>query len=221
MVEVAAHLTDHVLPPLPVRQWVFSLPKRIRSFLPHDSRLAGDVLRVLLRGIRATLRRASPPAPSDAQIGAVSFLHRFGSALNPHFHFHVVILDGVFSEGDDGSVTFHEATHLSADDVLRLERTLQRRVLRLFQRRGLLTEDTVEDMLTWQASGLSPASHAATALQPPASTPGLKTPFWTQAPKMAFGIPILQRCAFGSYAGGAGVALRLLQDRGGGRCACR
>jgi hypothetical protein len=153
MVEVAAHLTDHVLPPLPVRQWVFSLPKRIRPFLPHDPRLAGDVLRVLLRGIRTTLRRASPSAPGDAQLGAVSFLHRFGSALNPHFHFHVVVLDGVFSEGDDGSVTFHEATHLSADDVLRLERTLQRRVLRLFQRRDLLDEHTVEDMLTWQASG--------------------------------------------------------------------
>jgi hypothetical protein len=153
MVEVAAHLTDHVLPPLPVRQWVFSLPKRIRPFLPYDPRLVGDVLRVLLRGIRTTLRRASPPAPGDARLGAVSFLHRFGSALNPHFHFHVVILDGVFSEGGDGSVTFHEATHLSASDVLRLERTLQRRVLRLFRRRGLLTGDTVENMLTWQASG--------------------------------------------------------------------
>ncbi|MGI9182062.1 MAG: transposase, partial [Longimicrobiaceae bacterium] len=122
MVEVAAHLTDHVLPPLPVRQWVLSLPKRIRPFLPHDPRLAGDVLRVLLRGIRSTLRHASPGAAPDAQLGAVSFLHRFGSALNPHFHFHLVVLDGVFSEGEDGAVTFHGAPHLSADDVQRLER---------------------------------------------------------------------------------------------------
>ncbi|HUF51984.1 MAG TPA: transposase [Longimicrobiales bacterium] len=129
------------------------MPKRIRPFLPHDPRLAGDVLRVLLRGIRTTLRRASPPGQGGAQIGAVSFLYRFGSALNPHFHFHVVVLDGVFSESDDGSVTCHEATHLSADDVQRLERTLQRRVLRLFQRRGLLDEHTVEYMLSWQASG--------------------------------------------------------------------
>jgi hypothetical protein len=51
-VKVAAHLADHVPPPLPVRQRVFSLPKRIRPFLPHNPRLAGDVLRVLLRGIR-------------------------------------------------------------------------------------------------------------------------------------------------------------------------
>jgi hypothetical protein len=35
---------------------------------------------VLLRGIRTKLRRASPSAPRDAQLGAVSFLHRFGSA---------------------------------------------------------------------------------------------------------------------------------------------
>jgi hypothetical protein len=93
------------------------------------------------------------PAPAVAQLGAVSFLHRFGSALNAHFHFHVVLLDGVFSEGADGSVTFHEAAHLSAGDVRHLERTLQRRVLRLFLRRGRLDEHTVEDMLTWQASG--------------------------------------------------------------------
>ena len=28
MTEVAAHVTDHVLPHLPVRPWVLSLPKR-------------------------------------------------------------------------------------------------------------------------------------------------------------------------------------------------
>lgn len=29
MVETAAHLTDHVLPPLPLRQWVLSVPMRL------------------------------------------------------------------------------------------------------------------------------------------------------------------------------------------------
>ncbi len=153
MVEVAAHLTDHVLPPLPVRQWVLSLPKRIRPFLPHNPGLAGAVLHVLLRVLRTTLQRASPGAGPNAQLGAVSFLHRFGSALNPHFHFHVVVLDGLFSEEPDGSVTFHEATHLSAHDAHRLQRTLQRRVLRLFQRRGLLDDTTIALMLTWQGGG--------------------------------------------------------------------
>jgi hypothetical protein len=63
-----------------------------------------------------------------------------------------VVLDGVFIELNDG-VRFHEATHLSADDAAALAPVLQRRILRLFQRRGLLDEHTVDDMLTWQGTG--------------------------------------------------------------------
>jgi hypothetical protein len=140
------------MPVYPGAQWVLSVPKRIRPFFHHDPALAGAVLRVLLRAVRTELRRASPGAGPDAQIGAVSFLHRFGSALNPHFHFHVVVLDGVFTEADD-EVHFHEATHFSADDAAALAPLLQRRILRLFQRRGLLDTHTIDDMLTWQGTG--------------------------------------------------------------------
>jgi hypothetical protein len=110
MVEVAAHLSDQVFPPLPVRQWVFSLPKRLRSFLPRDPSLTGAVLRVLLRAIRTLLRKRCTGAPAHAQLGAVSLLHRFGSSLNPHVHIHIVILDGLFAEDDDGSIRFHPAS---------------------------------------------------------------------------------------------------------------
>jgi hypothetical protein len=164
MVEVAAHLNDAVLPPLPIRQWVLSVPKRIRPFFHHDPALAGAVLRVLLRAVRTRLRHDSPGAGPNAQIGAVSFLHRFGSSLNPHFHFHVVVLDGVFTEIEDGEVRFDEATHFSGSHASALTPALQRRILRLFQRRGLLEPHTVDDMLTWRA----PAASASTP--PSAST---------------------------------------------------
>ena len=91
MAEVAAHVTDHVLPHLPVRQWVLSLPKRLRPFLHHNPDIAGAVLRIFLRAIRTTLRGASPGAPRDAKLGAISFLHRFGSSLNAHFHYHCAL----------------------------------------------------------------------------------------------------------------------------------
>ncbi|MBR9988145.1 MAG: transposase, partial [Gemmatimonadetes bacterium] len=94
-----------------------------------------------------------PSSRSTHSLGAVSFLHRFGSSLNPHFHFHVVVLDGLFSEEPDGTVRFHEATHLTGDDAHNLQPLLQRRILRLFQRRSLLEPTTVENMLTWQGSG--------------------------------------------------------------------
>jgi hypothetical protein len=84
MAEVAAHLTDEVIPHLPVRQWVLSVPKRLRPFLHQTPEVASAVLGIFLRGLRATLREASPGAPvaiRDAQLGAISFPQRFGSSL--------------------------------------------------------------------------------------------------------------------------------------------
>jgi hypothetical protein len=130
-----------------------SVPKRIRPFLHHNPRVAGAVLRIFLRAIRTTLRDASPGAGPDAQIGAVSFLHRFGSSLNAHFHFHVCVVDGVFCEDPLGSVQFHEATHLTPSDWDPLQHTVRHRVLRYFHRHGLLERHVTDDMLTWQASG--------------------------------------------------------------------
>jgi len=37
--DLAARLTDHVLPRLPARQWVLSVPKRVRPYLQHDTRV--------------------------------------------------------------------------------------------------------------------------------------------------------------------------------------
>ncbi len=54
MVETAAHLVDHVFPPLPVRQWVLSLPKRLRYFLRHDRRTVTAVLTIFLRVVEPT-----------------------------------------------------------------------------------------------------------------------------------------------------------------------
>ncbi len=84
MVETAAHLVDHVFPQLPVRQWVFSLPKRLRYFLRHDRRAVTAVLTIFLRVVEPVLRERAPGAAPKARLGAVSFVHRFGSALNEH-----------------------------------------------------------------------------------------------------------------------------------------
>jgi hypothetical protein len=56
------------------------------------------VLSIFVRAVRADLRRQSPGASGDAELAAVSFAQRFGSSLNPHFHVHVLVVDGVFCE---------------------------------------------------------------------------------------------------------------------------
>ena len=70
MVATAAHLADHVSPPLPVRQWVLAVPKRLRYFLHRDADLPGSALRLFLRMVEERLRAHSPGAGSTVRLGA-------------------------------------------------------------------------------------------------------------------------------------------------------
>jgi Transposase zinc-binding domain len=56
MAETAAHLTDHVFPRLPVRQWVLSVPKRLSYFVRGDGAVLNMVLRIFLRMIAQNLQ---------------------------------------------------------------------------------------------------------------------------------------------------------------------
>ena len=44
---------------------------------------------------------------SKAHPGAVTFIQRFGSALNLNVHMHSIFSDGVYTEDESGEVTFH------------------------------------------------------------------------------------------------------------------
>ena len=70
MVQTAAHLVDHVIPRSPVRQWVLTVPKRVRYFLQRDPRIFSGVLRVFMRAVETTLRKHSPAAPRNARFRA-------------------------------------------------------------------------------------------------------------------------------------------------------
>ncbi len=51
MAERAAHLVDSVFGDLPVRQWVLTLPHRLRYALAYDQRLCRAVLAVFVRAV--------------------------------------------------------------------------------------------------------------------------------------------------------------------------
>jgi hypothetical protein len=42
---------------------------------------------------------------------------RFGSSLNVHPHYHLVVLDGVFSKADNSEIAFHEGHDLTPDRI--------------------------------------------------------------------------------------------------------
>ncbi len=175
MVETAAHLCDHVFPRLPVRQWVLSVPKRLRYFMQRDGPVLGIVLRIFLRVIAQSLQAHNPGAAqvdkAVLHIGAIAFIHRFGSSLNGHVHFHVCVVDGVFEEvagecdvdvSADADVqvpppgiVFHPASAIDATAVAQVQTDLRRRILRAFVGRGLLESFEAKEMLAYQHSGFS------------------------------------------------------------------
>ena len=112
MVETAAHLADHVIPRLPVRQWVLSVPKRLRYLLQRDSAVQNAALHIFLTAIERSLRQCCPSARAKSRLGAVVFIHRFGALLNAHLHFHCIVVDGVFDTDAAGCIAFHPATGL-------------------------------------------------------------------------------------------------------------
>jgi hypothetical protein len=56
MAESAAHLADRVIPPVPVRQWVISVPKRLRGVLADRPAAVTALTRIFLDEIERTLR---------------------------------------------------------------------------------------------------------------------------------------------------------------------
>jgi hypothetical protein len=107
MTECAARLVDEVLPRVPVRQWVLSLPYRLRYLLAWDHALARAVLGVSVRVLLGFQRhRARRHGIRDGRSGSVTVIQRFGGGLNLNIHFHTLLFDGVFFEGTEGALEF-------------------------------------------------------------------------------------------------------------------
>jgi hypothetical protein len=142
MADTAAHLVDHVIPIVPVRQWVLSLPIALRYRMAYDARLTSDVLTVFIRVLFSELRRRASELRGvrSSQCGAVTFVQRFGDALNANPHFHCLALDGIYAGGEDGRPEFHELPAPEDEEVLRLTTLVSQRVQSLLERRGLGTD---------------------------------------------------------------------------------
>ena len=139
MAQTAAHLADHVIPPVPVRQWVISVPKRLRGFLADRPRAVAALTKIFLDEVERLLcaaagvtRDANALASARPRLGGISFLHRFGSALNHHVHLHACVTDEVFvppaaEAGCDTPPAFLPARPIMQADLAALTERVRRR----------------------------------------------------------------------------------------------
>jgi hypothetical protein len=82
MAETAARLVDHVLPRVPVRQWVLLFPIPLRTLFAAQPQLLAPVLQVIHRVLAPFLIKQAGLKRSAANTGAVTLIQRFGSAAN-------------------------------------------------------------------------------------------------------------------------------------------
>ncbi len=139
MAETAAHLVDRVLPVIPIRQWVLSLPFELRYRLAYDSGLARDVLHIFIKTVFSSFRRRAEKqfGIREAKCGGVTFVQRFGGAINLNIHFHSLMPDGIYHEDDHGMIRFRRLRRPTDAEVENITERIARQIMRLLQRRGM------------------------------------------------------------------------------------
>ena len=91
-------------------------------------------------------------------------MQRFGSALNLNIHFHMLFLDGVYTEHADGHLRVPRVAAPTGKELSRLVHTLAQRIGRHLERQGLLQRDAENDYLTedaFEVDALTPLHSAS------------------------------------------------------------
>ena len=104
MAQTAAHLVECVIPWVPTRPWVVSVPVPLRYWMAASQELTAKIHTIIRTTIgqyyvnKAVTRGCER---ADIQPGSVTFIQRFGSAINLNLHFHCVFLEGVYLDRTD------------------------------------------------------------------------------------------------------------------------
>jgi hypothetical protein len=184
MAQIAAHLVECVLPWVPTRQWVVSVPVPLRYWMAASQDLTAKVHTIIRTTIgQYYVNQAVTQGHERAHVhpGSVTFIQRFGSAINLNLHFHCVFLEGVYLDRTAVGLKprFLAGEPPSNTAVAEVVQKISQRVMRKLHRLGYLE------------AGLEPP--VATGYDPLRDT----------APELArtLAASVQQRIAFGKRAG--------------------
>src|SRR2546427_8485726 len=135
MAQTAAHLVERVIPWVPTRQWVVSVPIPLRYWMAASQDLTATVHTIIRttigqyyvnQAVKRDLERAK------VQPGSVTFIQRFGSAINLNVHYHCVFLEGVCLDRADRGLKprFVTGEPPSDTDIAAVVQKISRRVIR-------------------------------------------------------------------------------------------
>lgn len=153
--DFATQLVDRVIPRVPVRQWVLTVPHGLRAKMMFDPALTSAVLRELIRAVSSWLRRRArrQGVVSALKTGAVTVIQRFNSALGANPHFHTLFADGVYSFPVGRAPVFHVDVEEVRGARYDESRARERRRRRWDNGPGADTRDAAE-LARWAAPAL-------------------------------------------------------------------
>src|SRR5262249_18245878 len=128
---------------VPTRQWVVSVPIPLRYWMAASQELTATVHTI----IRTTIgqyyvhQAVTHGVPREkVQPGSVTFIQRFGSAINLNVHYHFVFLEGVYLDRADQGRTprFLTGEPPTDTDIADVVQKISRRVIRKLRQLGYL-----------------------------------------------------------------------------------
>jgi hypothetical protein len=122
---------------------VLSFPYALRFLFATRPAVMGRVLGIVYRTLATHQIRKAGHTHESARTGAVTLIQRFGSALNLNIHFHMLLLDGVYTDGHAVQAKPH-FQRVKAPDRAELEQlvyAISERTGRYLERQGLLVRD--------------------------------------------------------------------------------
>jgi len=144
----ADQVAHEICAPVPHRQYVFTIPKRLRIFFRFDRRLLGGLMRLAWETIEQAYCEAL--GTDDVVPGVISGIQTFGTLAHFHPHVHAIVSDGGFTR--DGSGRFICAAPL---DMTQVRQLWEDRVFHLLLEAGKIKLELVEQIRSWKHSGFS------------------------------------------------------------------
>ena len=151
---IMADASDRLLPQVGYRQYVLTIPKRLRWYINQNAALPGEISRILAREIELYLRKKT----AGTAAAQLHFIQRAGRSLNLHPHVHAVVSEGRFCS-EPGllgpKLGFHPATEPTQQDIELMTESLRRKIFRRLRRLNAIPEGMAQEMLAWPNSGFS------------------------------------------------------------------
>jgi len=153
MAQTAAHVVECVIPWVPTRQWVVSVPIPLRYWTAPSQELTAQVHTIVRTTIAQYYVNQAVKRGSErqkVQPGSVTFIQRFGGALNLNLHYHVVFLEGVYLDRTEAGLKprFLKGEPPSDADIAAVLQKISRRVIRTLRQWGYLETSSAAAVAT-------------------------------------------------------------------------